>query len=126
MKTALMWAAERGHTETVECLLRHNADATLEDDQGRCAVEWAKTRDVVDVTRSDESDPREVCAQLIADRLNSWPADVQMNLLKHREVARFFTRIGASTMGCLAPMRAANAVACDGKGRIRVLELVDR
>jgi len=109
MKTALMWAAERGHTETVECLLRHNADATLEDDQGRCAVAWAKTRDVVDVTRSDESDPREVCAQLIAGRLNSWPADVQMNLLKHREVARFFTRIGASTMDKVSVHLSATA-----------------
>lgn len=40
--TALIWAAKQGHTETVEVLLRHGADRTLKDFDGRTAADWAQ------------------------------------------------------------------------------------
>lgn len=39
--TALIWAAQRGHRETVALLLELGADATVRDQQGRSARDWA-------------------------------------------------------------------------------------
>lgn len=40
--TALIWAAKRGHGQTVGALLRHRADPTLKDFSGRTAADWAQ------------------------------------------------------------------------------------
>jgi ankyrin repeat protein len=39
--TALIWAAKRGHADTVELLLALGADAGVRDKQGRSARDWA-------------------------------------------------------------------------------------
>ena len=40
--TALIWAAKQGHDQTVETLVRHQADPTLKDFSGRTAADWAR------------------------------------------------------------------------------------
>lgn len=40
--TALIWAAKQGHYQTVEALVRHQADPTLKDFSGRTAADWAR------------------------------------------------------------------------------------
>ncbi len=40
--TALIWSAKQGHQATVDVLLGHGADASLRDDSGRSASDWAK------------------------------------------------------------------------------------
>jgi ankyrin repeat protein len=39
--TPLIWAAKRGHVETVETLLELGADRGIRDQQGRTAIDWA-------------------------------------------------------------------------------------
>ena len=40
-KTALIWAAWNGYSESAEILLRHGADVNARDNQGRTALIWA-------------------------------------------------------------------------------------
>ena len=40
-KTALHLACYEGHTEIVECLLQHKADANIVDDEGDTALHYA-------------------------------------------------------------------------------------
>jgi hypothetical protein len=40
--TALIWAPDKGHAETVESLLRHGADRTLKDFAGRSAADHVR------------------------------------------------------------------------------------
>jgi ankyrin repeat protein len=40
--TALIWAAKQGHEQTVETLVRHQADPALKDFSGRTAADWAR------------------------------------------------------------------------------------
>ena len=39
--TALIWAAQQGHRDTVRLLLERGADATIRDERGRTARDWA-------------------------------------------------------------------------------------
>lgn len=43
--TALIWAAQRGHVDTVRLLLDLGADRTIRDRQGRSARDWAGLQD---------------------------------------------------------------------------------
>lgn len=40
--TALLWAAKQGHRQTVQTLMRHQADPTLKDLGGRTAADWVR------------------------------------------------------------------------------------
>lgn len=47
--TALIWAAKRGHRETVRVLLDLQADSSIRDAQGRSAQDWAREAGHVDI-----------------------------------------------------------------------------
>jgi len=40
--SALIWAAKRGHRETVEVLLKHQPDKMLQDDEQKTALDHAR------------------------------------------------------------------------------------
>ncbi len=54
--TSLIWAAKRGHVETVKVLLKNNADISIRDNSGNTALDYARQNNITSLIVLLESD----------------------------------------------------------------------